>query len=187
MKVIGYYTINTPYEEEYQEIKKCLDSYSINYHFYGIDNKGKWELNCGMKSTVLRRALDEHGDNILYLDVDARIMRQPPFEEIEKDTPGFCVWNPKWHPNELNSATMYFPNNDLSRRVLDCWIEEQKKQPMMWDQQVLEKIYKRFDHFLLHYDWFNILGKTGPDSRLLETENPIILQTQCSRRNKTKI
>ena len=187
MKVIGFYTINTPYEQEAEEFKKSLDEHSIPYHLYPVDNKGKWEVNCSLKSKVLRQALAEHDDNILYLDVDARIVRKPPFEEIEKDIPGYIVWHPKFRPEgQLASGTIYIPNNDLGRKVLDAWIEEQDKDLTVWDQDTLFKVYKRFDHFLLHHDWCNIV-RFREDRPLIETESPIILHTQASRRNKGKV
>ena len=188
MKVIGYYTLDTPYEQEFQEIKKFLESFSIDYHYYGVDNKGKWELNCGLKSRILRQALEDFNDNILYLDVDARILRDPPFASIEDDLPGICVWNPRYRPKgETLSGTIYLPNNQISRDLLDKWIDEQNKNPNEWDQRVLEKIYKNYPHKLLHHDWINIIGTGGDKTYLLKTDNPIILHTQASRKYKTKV
>lgn len=189
MRIIGFYTKDTPYEDEYLLMKESMDAFNLSYHVYPIDNKGKWEHNCGMKGTILRQALDDFpDDNILYLDVDARILRQPPFHEIEKNIPGYCVWHPKYRKNgELASGTIYFPNNGLSREVLDEWIKIHNAQPDMWDQRSLQTIYDKHDHFLIHHDWINIMGTGDEHSRLLETDTPIILHTQASRQNKTKL
>lgn len=187
MKVIGFYTTDTPYEQEAEEFKKSLDEYSIPYHLYPVDNKGKWEINCSLKSKILRRAIDEHDDNILYLDVDARVVRQPPFEKIEKDIPGFIVWHPSFRPEgQLSSAVIYLPNNSLSRKLLDAWIQEQEKDLMVWDQDALFNVYKKFNHFLLDHDWNNI-KRFRKDKPLIETKNPIFMHTQASRRNKNKL
>lgn len=187
MKIVGFYTTNTPYEQEYLQLKETMDLYGLDYYFYPIDNKGKWEYNCGMKSEILRSALEDFDDNILYLDSDARILRDPPFSTIELDVPGICVWHPKYRRNgETLSGTIYFPNNKCSRVLLDEWISEQKKNPNEWDQRVLERIYKKHEHFLLPHDWINIVG-VQEGTFLLQTDNPIILHTQASRKNKTKV
>jgi hypothetical protein len=188
MKIICFYTKNTPYEQEYNVFKESLEKYNLDHHAYAIENSGQWEINCSMKSKIIRQAIDEFDDNLLYLDVDARIVRQPPFKEIEKDIPGFCVWHPRYRKNgQLASGTIYFPNNTLSRKVLDAWIEEQQKDLSAWDQDTLFSVFKKFDHFLLHHDWINIVGVDGSESFLLKTDNPIILHTQASRKNKDRL
>jgi len=186
MKIIGFYTVDTPYEQEAEEMKKTLDKFNLSYQLYEVDNQKSWELNCAQKSRILRMALDDFDENILYLDVDARVMRQPPFEDIEKDIPGYCVWyNPYQRQEQLCSGTIYFPNNYISRRVIEDWIYEQQKDPKQWDQVVLQRIYQEYDHFLLHDDWINIERNT--QNRFIETDNPIIVHTQASRRNKKKV
>ena len=187
MKIVGFYTTNTPYEQEYLQLKETMDHYGLSYHFYPIDNTGKWESNCAMKSKVLLQALDDFNDNILYLDSDARILQQPPFEQIEKDVPGICVWHPKYRRNgETLSGTIYFPNNDVSRALIKEWIAEQQKNTNEWDQRVLERIYKKHPHYLMSHDWINIVG-LADGTYLLKTDNPIILHTQASRKNKDKV
>ena len=187
MKIIGYYTIDTPYENEYYEVKKNFDQYGLDYQFYSIKNEGRWELNCGMKASILRQALSDFDDNILYLDVDARILRQPPFEEIETDLPGYIVFDSPWQKQQLASGTIYFPNNDVSRSVIDDWIEDQTANPMMWDQVTLKRVYKNTKHSLIDYKWCNILGHNGPQSRILETNDPVVLHTQVSRKYKAAL
>lgn len=187
MKIIGFYTVDTPYEDEYQKVKENFNEYGLDYHFYSVENKGKWELNCGMKGNILQRALNDFDDNILYLDVDARILKQPPLQEIEMDEPGYIVFDSPWEKQQLASGTIYFPNNKTSRNVINDWIEEQNSNPLEWDQVTLKKVYKNHDNFLLDWKWCNILGHYGPESRILETEDPIVLHTQASRRNKNKV
>jgi hypothetical protein len=190
MKIICFYTKDTPYEEEYKIFKKSLEEFNLDHYAYVVDSLGQWEKNCSLKSQILRKAIDEHDDNILYLDVDARIQRQPPFAEIEKDVPGYCVWHPRhMKKGQMCSGTIYFPNNELSRQVLDAWIAEQNKDLTVWDQDTLFKVYKQYNHFLLHHDWINIVGRDNQkhSTPLLGTDNPIILHTQASRRNKKKV
>lgn len=181
MVVIGYYTVNTPYENEAIDFRENLESYGIEYKLYPVEAKGSWVLNCGIKPTVILNALEEFKDNILYTDVDSRFVRQPPFEDIEKDIPGFCLSTP-WHVEELLSGTLYFPNNDLSRNILNHWIEVQEKYPGNWDQQNLQAIVHNYDYFRLHEDWVKIF-----DNEKMNSLDPIIKHYQASRRYKGKV
>ena len=194
IKVVGFYTKDTVYEEEAKKLVKTLDKFSIPYYLYPIENEGKWVLNCAQKPIILRQALDDFIDDILYLDVDARVVRRPEFEQLDMSSPGYCVWSNPYtkNPGELASGTIYFPNNKISRAVLDDWISMQEKYPKMWDQRVLETIYKKYPYSLLHHDWINIQQDNGTIvkgkiTKFIETENPIILHTQASRTSKKKI
>ena len=180
--IIGYYTANTPYEVEAKQFTDSLQHYHLAYKLYRVESKASWELNCGQKPHIILQALDELQSDLLYLDVDARIMRDPPFDEIQKHKLGFCVWTrPLWR-KELLSGTIYVPNNELSRELLRHWIEEQAKQPKRWDQRVLQQIYELYPHYLMPLNWVAIEG-----NRWLKALNPIILHTQASRRHKSII
>jgi hypothetical protein len=189
IKVVGFYTKDTVYEEEANKLIKTLDTFSIPYYLYPIENKGQWVLNCAQKPKIIKQALDEFIDDILYLDVDARVLRRPDFEQLELSCPGYCVWKNPYtkNPEELASGTIYFPNNKISRAVLDDWISMQEKYPKMWDQKVLETLYKKYPYELLHHDWINIAENSNKGLKFIETENPIILHTQASRRLRQKI
>lgn len=178
MRIVAFYTVDTPYEQEAEELKKLLNKYSLKYKFYPVDNKKRWELNCAQKSTVLLQALSEIDDDILYLDVDARPQRQLPIEELPKDRPGFCfAYGPKKH---LNSATIWLPNNKISLDVVKAWIKVQEKKPLEWDQRTLEEVIYCFPGKDLRCHWAYINDKWTP----LHGEEVVIKQTQASRRLK---
>ena len=183
MRVVAYYTENTPYEEEVPAFSESLEKFGVDYKIYPIPSNGSWVKNCGQKASVIRRAIDDTEDNILYLDIDARAVRQPPFEEIEKQIPGFCVWHGHRRGPELLSGTIYFPNNDLSRLVLDAWMVAQQASPNVWDQKVLQTIYQRFDHFNLGNHWVKIFDNSKMDNGI----EPIFVHYQASRRNKRRV
>ena len=146
MIVIAYYTIDTPYEREAESFIQNMKEYGVHHKVYPIESKGSWVFNCGAKPKIILDALNEFDENILYTDIDSRFVRKPPFHEIEKDIPGYIVWHPAFRPEgQLASGTIYIPNNDLGRKVLDAWVDEQNKDLTVWDQDTLFKVYKRFD------------------------------------------
>ncbi len=186
MLVMTFYTVNTAYEKEFEEFSKLAGKFEVPFIAYPVESKGNWLLNCSLKPSLIRRALDEQEDDILYLDSDARIQQTLP--QIKEDRPGFCVWDAPWRAGELLSGTIYFPNNELSRNIIDEWIAAQNDTNWkeILHQRKLEKIYKKYPHFLLSHDWVNIAGK-NPASFMLKTEFPLIIHTQASRKHRNTI
>jgi len=176
MIVVGYYTSNTPYEQEAHELAANMEQYGLKYRLYSVESKLFWTYNCAMKPEFILKGLDELQENILYTDVDSRFLRTPPFHEIEKDIPGFCICSP-YGKKELISATMYFPNNELSRKILRHWSEEQQKDLGVWDQRVLESIIDNYDYFVMDEAWLKIYDNENYSGGV-----PIVEHYQASRK-----
>lgn len=187
VRIIGFYTNDALYSVEAEKFKDSLEKFGLLYHLYEVPSKNSWYLNCAQKSKVLLNALEQFEEDILYLDVDARVIRKPTFNTIRRDIPNYCVWFDYHNKRtQLASGTIYFPNNQLSKEVLRAWIDAQEAAPSDWDQVTLQSVYKRFPYAELHHDWINIESAVREsDAKLLtyiETDNPIILHTQASRR-----
>lgn len=185
MHIIGFFSKDTPYEEEAKEFAKSLDKFSLTYSLYPVENKGNWELNCAQKANVCMKGLQDHSDNILYLDVDARILREPPWDEIEDDTPGYAVLPVRFKewPCLLASGTIYFPNNETSRNVVTDWLEYQTQYPTMWDQRTLQKVHINHSRKYLDLKWCTI----EDNYHTKKISNPVVFHTQASRRLKYKL
>ena len=183
MIIVGFYTENTQYEKEAKEWLESFKGYDTC--LYKVANLGSWELNCAQKSRILRYAIDDLEEDILYLDVDARIERSFTEEETPLgDLPGFVVWNQTWgsHKEELLSGTIFFPNNNLSREILDDWIHEQENNPREWDQRTLQKVVfsAKYPYYKMNLNWCAI-------QKFMKLQDPIIVHGQASRRLKGTI
>ena len=52
--VVCYYTKDSPYEQEFREMRASAESVGLNVvHSYAAHSKGSWVANCGQKSSVL--------------------------------------------------------------------------------------------------------------------------------------
>jgi hypothetical protein len=181
-KIIGYYTKNTPYKGEADNLIKTLNKFNLDYHIYEVENKKNWYLNCGQKSSVIKQALKDFKADILYVDVDARFLREPPLQDLWSDIPRFATWINRRRQFELLSGTIYFPNNEISKEIVQKWIEQQKKAPMVWDQKTLQTVVENNYAYLnlaLEWCWIKEFMKN--------IKNPIIWHTQASRRLKRKV
>jgi len=126
--IVGFYTINTPYE---QEVTKTIDSckkLGLNYYFSGVTNFGDWQKNTRYKSTFLRECLDKFdGYRLLYVDCDAIINSIPVlFKNYQCDIA--VRWQDfSWRKNECLSGTIYLEPNDNTKKLCDIWIHENIK------------------------------------------------------------
>lgn len=179
MRVISYYTENTPYKQEAENLINSLLPYGIHYSVYPIKNKGDWVLNCGEKPSIIYRALEHLKEDVLFLDADAIVCREIP--ELNYDVPGICWSGPE--PIRVASGTIFFPYNEASQNLLEDWIKEQEKYPNKYDQINLQSVLSRHKYINLSHEWVYINEKFTP----LNGQPPIIKHTQASRRFKRKV
>ena len=144
-KVVAYYTLNTPYEEEVENLRSSLKYFNIDHHIKGIQNLGNWYRNTQYKANFIQEMLDKFkGQDLLYTDADS-IIRQSLvlFKDIECD---IAVRYLKWKYNKLGpdgqlaSGTIYFSNNDKVKEVVRRWIGKHKGESKLYDQVTLQQV-----------------------------------------------
>jgi len=191
--VIGYFTVDTPYEHEAEVLKVSLESVGYSYLICGIPNQGSWQKNTQIKAQFILCMLQEHpGKPLLYLDVDA-IMVQPPvlLDTICADIAAVHYTRPH---GELLSGTLYLGNTIRCNALVRKWISFNEQYPVTlpngkdaWDQRTLKMAIKRisglkFVELPQEYTWIVELT-----SRHCPGLNPIILHTRGAKRFKNII
>jgi len=131
--ICAFYTKDTPYEEIVLKLEESLIALGLRYKIKGYINRGCWVANCGIKPSFLLDCLNDCDEDILYVDADAIIHKVP---EIECG-PAIGIYY-KLHKNgerELLSGTIYLKQGAIP--LVEKWVEEQKKNPGVWDQKTL--------------------------------------------------
>lgn len=135
MRIVAYYTKNTPYEEEVKKLEESIKKLGLTYHLEGYEGQGSWVLNCGMKPIFIWEMLHKFPDeDLLYVDADAIVHKEPQKSVMQGD---ICA-----HVKEggtLLSGTVFFKNNERVKKLVHEWIRRQKKDPQKWDQQTLHE------------------------------------------------
>ena len=76
--VVGYYTVNTPYEEEAQNLIRSLNKLGVNHDVIGVKTLGNWQANTRFKAGFMLDMLNKWPNyRLLYVDVDAVVHRMP--------------------------------------------------------------------------------------------------------------
>lgn len=183
MRIIAFYTVNTPYEEEARIWQESFKD--ENYHVFSVESRGSWEENCAIKPEIIRQAFELFPkEDILYVDIDGRRKNPIPPSVPNPHVPGICFWNQRWNFNvrELLSSTLYIPNNPLGKKMVDLWINYQLQNPKIWDQKVLQHVVEKHEipHDVLGYEWISMDKHINPPFAYIHHE-------QASRRHKRNI
>lgn len=194
MKFISFYTGH--YEWDAEQLKKSLnklgiDSSNVDYR----EQVGSWEANTQMKAQFILDKLIKN-DSVIWTDADSRVRQTPSFfDSITTDVGLFFLpkelsggWVPPEHSilqnvdSYLQSGTMYFKNNPRVIKLLETWIDLNKKDSRQWDQWTLQVALQNSDVTITplppEYIWIQ-----GVSSNT----KPVIEHTQASRRFKSKI
>ena len=121
--VVGYYTINTPYEEEAKKTIASCEKFNLLYDIIGIPNQGGWQANTRYKAKFMIDMLKKHqGMRLLYVDVDAIFNESPDlFKNYSADVA--VRWQDfRWRQNECLSGTIYMENNPRTMKLCEKWL-----------------------------------------------------------------
>jgi len=187
--VVGYYTIDTPYEHEKETLKLSLETHGYSFEFLGIPNLGSWQKNTQFKSHFIKDMMTKYpATPLLYLDVDA-IMLKPP--EILDDINCDIAAVHYARNQELLSGTVYFSGSAACMKVVDRWIALNHQYPETlpdgrdaWDQRTLSMAIKdirecKFQELPQEYTWIvELTDKWSPG--LI----PVIMHTRGAKRFK---
>lgn len=196
MKFISFYTED--YTQDAEFLKKSLENYGIDSSNVEYRERvGLWEANTQMKAEFILEKLREN-DAVVWTDADSRILQNPSFfDTITTDvglfflpielSDGFVppeysiLKNPDSY---LQSGTMYFKNNERVIKLLEDWIELNKRDSQQWDQWTLQVILQNSDVTITQlppeYVWTWFVAKFYPN------REPVIKHTQASERSKNK-
>ena len=180
--VIGFYTKDSPYQQEALEMKESAHAVGIeDVRLYEVASRGTWERNCQQKAEILLQACKDIGKPFLYIDADARFNTLPV---IGQDWIDYDIGVHHFKGIELLSGTLYINPTERTKRVLVNWVDACKLSVHRWDQRILADILRRDDitKVLLlapEYTWIFDLSK-----KYYGDLQPIITHYQASRKYK---
>lgn len=193
MKVVSYYTLDTPYEDEALRLEISLKKHGVDYVVKGLPARDSWVENCAQKALFIRDMANALDEGFWWLDADAELCQPlPDLAASGVDIAAYATdgWN-------LNSGTVFFANSAPARRVIALWCDYCEHYPFVWDQLLLmiavhnvrcqgglvfenlpETYYKRTKSRPLKQMKHQLFMALGFEKR------PVVRQNQASRRFK---
>ncbi|MBS0629552.1 MAG: hypothetical protein JSS30_04925 [Verrucomicrobia bacterium] len=124
VKVICFYTPNTPYQQEVIHLQASCQALGIPIEIEPIESKGSWEKNVAMKPSFILEKLKTSISPLLWVDADAVFLQKPDFSqflkgdfavrfmEIFQDRPEFS----------LNAATLFINQTPAAHNLVEAWV-----------------------------------------------------------------
>lgn len=123
LMVVGYYTVNTPYEKEAEKLLASLNKIRLKHDIVPIETLGNWQANTRFKAKFMEDMLIKHKDyDLLYVDADAVFHKKPELFTEEYDYDIAVRWQDfRWRKNECLSGTIYMANNEKTLELCKRW------------------------------------------------------------------
>ena len=124
--VVSYYTKDTLYQLEVQNLIASCEQWQLEHHVEPIASFGSWERNCAFKPFFLFKMLEQFNRPIFWVDADAVFKKAP--EHLDVFAHDFAVRiNHDFedsHPSKVISGSLYVNATEGAKRILKSWAKE---------------------------------------------------------------
>jgi len=153
--VCSYFTKDEIYPKYARNLVESLEIFGITHDVVCIDSIGSWQENTQYKPTFALRMLEKHyPQSIIVVDADAVFCRHPDYFDKLDSAPEVNIavhvldhskYRRKTLAPEMLSGTIFLKNTEITKQIVDKWIQECKKDPKLWDQRALANVLKRYN------------------------------------------
>lgn len=182
MKLISFYTKNTIYEKEVEDLLSSCRALEIDHYVEERDDLGSWERNCAQKPIFILECINKFNEPVLWVDSDAILLQKPSLQLHQYDLA--LYFN---NPTHARSATIFFNATREARKFLTLWHKELLKknskvdtqdQPVM-NELIQEKKIPNLKIGELPLEYMHIFDRDS-----IPLEKTVILHFQASRTAK---
>jgi len=192
--IISFYTKNTPYQLEIQNLIASCEAFDLEIQVEGVESFGTWELNCAYKPFFILKTLDELQMPLLWVDADGVFVQKPTWQEAFQSDLSVRYHSelPKDHPSKVISSTIFVAPTPQARHLLKMWIKECQKSLLdpnrkeeFWDQMALrDAILQKPPEITVSSLPLTYAKIFDHPQDCKEVASPVIEHYQASRRSK---
>lgn len=196
IRFISSFTTGTIYEKIANEyIRASFEHWNLPYHIFAKPDLGKWDINSRQRPLYIKEAMELFdGENIVWIDADARILKYP---NLFFKIPDSChvgvnylehklhYYKPESTIIEILDGTSYYKNCPEMITFCDEWIERSvhvnKNHRHVLNEMINEKIKEYLNLFIIPRDYCYILNTPDGRGPAVPIENPVVVHYQASR------
>ena len=191
MKIVSYYTKNTPYEEIAKtHLIPSLEKWGLTYHIREVPSLGNWKKNTDYKPKFLLEEL-QYEEEVCWIDADATIEEPPTLlSEIPPQYPialHYLDWDKQYgyhdKRKEALSGTLVVRRTAIP--LIEEWITLCKD--YSWEQKAMDIAIKKLGitPYELPPEYCCVVTR---DYRIPEyIPKPVIVHWQASRKYKRAV
>ena len=195
MKIISYATKGNYEKELNMRLLPSLKKFNLSYDIE-IISETNWQKATHYKAEFIKKMLNKHKQDVVFLDVDAEIRKFPDlFYKLKDYDLGvhYLDWHLQWRKSpgdkiEALSGTLYINYNQKVFKFMDKWIAYNKI-CQKWEQKNMQKILEDMKDELkiykLPYSYITIiLHNNAIPEHMIKEGDVVILHHQASRKFK---
>ncbi len=191
VKVISFYTENTPYEQEVIDLKQSCENFGLDLEAARLPSKGSWEANVAMKPSFILEKLKTTDVPLLWVDADSAFLQKPDFTQfagVDFSVRFMQVFreDPR---HALNAATLFINKTEAAKKLVEMWVKRSNElcangpvafvdQIALFDVLLLNKEAKVLP---LPVSYCKIFDQ---DQFFIDDDQVVIEQRQASRRTR---
>ncbi|NGX37055.1 MAG: hypothetical protein K1000chlam2_00205 [Chlamydiae bacterium] len=125
VKVICFYTPNTPYQQEVMELKTSCANFGIPLEAEPLESRGSWEKNVAMKPLFIMEKLEKAKTPLLWVDADAVFLQKPDFslfEQVDFSVRFMEVFQGN-REHAINAATIFINQTEGAKQLVQAWVD----------------------------------------------------------------
>ncbi|SRR5581483_3752579 len=192
--VVSYYTKDTVYQLEVQNLITSCKNWGIEHHVEPITTLGSWERNCCYKPFFLMEMLQHFKRPLFWVDADGVFAQKPKWQGVFAKDAAVRINAEREddHPSKVNSGSLYINATTGGGALLKAWAQEcldafaaPERTEEIWDQIALRDVIQRgnlpADIGILPLEYLKIVGNPCDEKWVGEA---VISHYQASRRFK---
>ena len=165
-----------------QKLQKSLQKLGISHHFAEAEQQSTWEAGTRLKPHFVWKCLKAFPQkDVLYLDSDAVVQRQPEFfDDINTDVA--ILFTPAYYRGryvlKISAGTLYISNTPGGRQFAKNWCaQDHKSNPLTKDEDMIYMAFEAFEGITfkaMPLSYSKVFDSPGP--------SPVIEHFQASRK-----
>ncbi len=186
MKLISFYTKNTIYEKEIEDLSASCKALQIDHYIEEREDLGCWEKNCNQKPLFIYECLQRFNEPLLWVDADGIAL-----QKLNLSLPGcdLGLYFNNFKTKHARNATIYAAPTQKAKEFMLLWyqtVQELNTRPrknLLPDQPVMISLIRKRQIPLkigkLPLEYMQIF-----DRDQIPLEKTVILHFQASRTAK---
>ncbi len=175
MKVVSFYTKDTIYEKEVEDLFASCQLLQINHYIEARKDLGNWERNCSQKPLFIYECLERFNEPLLWVDADGILLKKPSLHLPEFD---FGLYFNDLKTKHARNGTIYVSPTKKAKAFLLLWYEELQKRKTVPDQPVMIDLIRKVPLKIapLPIEYSHVF-----DRDCIPIEKTVVLHFQASR------
>lgn len=175
MLIISFFTKDTIYEKEIEDLIFSCKALKIEYYIEARPCLGKWEKNCNQKPLFILECLEKFNQPLLWVDADG-IVLQKPINHFDGFDLGLYFNENQWARN----GTIFVAPTQKAKDFMRLWYETAvEENHARADQQVMNDLFSKAPGLKiapLPIEYVQVFDRDP-----IAIEKTVILHSQASR------